>query len=136
MHAHYHTLAACPLSCSCLLSVFLFFLSFLLYLSLSCFVVLPPPPLLFPVHGYGPFYTTCHVGFLLFYPLNAFILVWVFFPDHSLVCQLPNHHHLLVLAVPHPIPRQKGFILFVCSPWHSYPNKGGYSLSLSMMTCT
>ena len=33
--------------------------------------------------------------------------MWVSFPDHPLVCQLPSHrHHLLVLAMPHPIPRQ------------------------------
>ena len=35
------------------------------------------------------------------------------FLDHLLVCQLSSYHHLSVLAIPHPIPRQKSFILLV-----------------------
>ena len=31
--------------------------------------------------------------FLLFYPLTTFGLVWVFFPDHPLICQQLSHHH-------------------------------------------
>ena len=55
----------------------------------------------------APFVLSAVTGFLLFYPLTAFVLVWVPFPDHPLVCQLPSHHHLPVLAVPHPIHRQR-----------------------------
>ena len=61
---------------------------------------------------------------LLFYPSITFGLVWMSFPDHPLVCWLPSHHHYLVLAVPCSIPRQKGFVLFSCSLWHSFSNKG------------
>ena len=118
VHAHYHTLAACPLSCSCLLSVFLFFLSFLLYLSLSCFVVLPPPPpfscaRLWPLLYYLP----CRVFTIL--PLKRFYLGVGVLPYHPLVCQLSNHHHLPVLAVPHPITRQK--VLFCLLAYRGIP---------------
>ena len=68
VHAHYHTLTACPLSYSCLLSVFLFFLSFLLYLSLSCFVVLPPPPSFFLCTAMAPFILPAMSGFYHFTP--------------------------------------------------------------------
>ena len=53
-------------------------------------------------------------GFLLSYPLTAFVFMWVSFPDHPLVCQLPSRRgHLLVLAMPHPIPRQKVLFCFL-----------------------
>ena len=61
---------------------------------------------------------------LLFYPSTTFGLVWVSFPDLSLVCWLPSHHHYPMLAMPHSIPKQKSFVLFFCSPWHSHSNKG------------
>ena len=67
----------------------------------------------FSVHNWGPFYIACRNGFLLFFPLIAFVLVWVSFPDHSLVCQLPSHHHLPVLAMPHPIPKQRVLFCFL-----------------------
>ena len=50
--------------------------------------------------------------------------MWVFFLDHPLVYRLPSHYLYPVLAVPHSIPRQKNFILFSCSPWHSHLDKG------------
>ena len=106
VHAHYH-IPAYSLFCFCFFVFFFYFLSFLLYLSLSCFVLS-----LF-VHGWGPFYTACLVRFLLFYPLTAFVLMWVSFPDHPLVCQLPSHHQLPVLAMPHPIPTQRVFFCFL-----------------------
>ena len=74
--------------------------------------------------------------FLLFYPLTAFVLVWVSYQDYSLVSRLPIYHHLPMLAVPHPIPRQKSFVLFSYSLWHSHPDKGGHSLLLSLMAYT
>ena len=40
-------------------------------------------------------------------PLNWFCLGVGVFPSHILVCQLPSYHHLPILAVPHPITRQK-----------------------------
>ena len=58
------------------------------------------------------------------------------FSDHPLVYQLLSHHHLPVLAVPHSIPRQKSFILFTCSLWHSHLDKGGHPLLLIPMACT
>ena len=82
------------------------------------------------------FYIACHDGFSLFCPLIAFVLVQVSFPNHQLVCLLPSHHHLSMLAVPHPIPKQKSFILFSCSPWHFHQDKDGHSLLLFPMACT
>ena len=61
---------------------------------------------------------------LPFYPSTTFGLVWVSFPDHPLVCRLPSHHHYLVLAMSHSIPRQKNFVLFPFSPRHFHPDKG------------
>ena len=61
---------------------------------------------------------------LLFYPSTTFGLVWVSFPNYPLVCRLPSHHYYPVLAVPRSIPKQKSFVLFSYSPWHSYPDKG------------
>ena len=43
-------------------------------------------------------------------PFNHFCLDVGVLPNHPLVCQLPSHHHVPVLAVPHPITRQR--ILF------------------------
>ena len=63
--------------------------------------------------------------------------MWVSFPDHPLVCQLPSHRrHLLVLAMPHTIHRQRVLFLFSCSPWHSHLDKDGHFLLLSPMACT
>ena len=140
VHAYYHTFACSPFT---LLSFTLFIttfslISFISYVFLPFFFCSPPfsfvLPLLYTVKAL--FYTICCDGFLLFFPLTAFVLVQVSFPDHPLVCQLPRHHHFPVLAGPHPIPKQKSFILFSCSPWHSHSNKGGHSLLLSPMACT
>ena len=144
-----------PTTHSCSLSVFppifhplyyfffpLFFFNIYYYYYLLCFsspfLCSPPFSLFLPFLCIvkALFYTTCRDGFLLFYPLIAFVLVYVSFPDHPLDYRLPSHHHLPMLAVPHPIPRQKNFILFSCSPWHSHPDKGGHSLLLSPMACT
>ena len=54
-----------------------------------------------------PFYTTCRDWFFTFLPFNYFCLDLNVLPDHPLVCQLPNHHHLPVLAVPFSITRQR-----------------------------
>ena len=59
----------------------------------------------------------------MFYLSTTFVLVWVSFPDHPLICRLPSHHHFPVLAVPHSIPRQKSFVLLSYSSWHSHPDK-------------
>ena len=50
--------------------------------------------------------------------------MWVSLPGHPLVCWLLSLHHYLVLAMAHSIPKQKNFVLFPCSPWHSHPDKG------------
>ena len=72
---------------------------------------------------------------LLFYLSTTFVWVWVSFLDHSLVCQLPRHHHFPVLAVPRSIPRQKSVVLFSYSPWHSHPDKSwAFSLTNSYGT--
>ena len=136
VHAHYHALAY---------SLFFFqipfsFLSFLFSVFPSIFhspsyfffsSVLPCSVAPCTVHSWGPFYDVCYDGFLLFYPLTTFVLVWMSFLDHPLVCRLPIHHHLPVLVVPHLIPIKKSLILFSCSPWDSHPDEGGHSLSLS-----
>ena len=119
---------------------FLSFTPFITYFShiffISCFFFSPflcsPPfsPVLPPLCTVKAlFYTACRDGFSLFCPLTAFILVQVSFPDHSLVCQLPSHHHFPVLlchhhfpmlAMPYSIPRQKEccfvFLLSVAFP--------------------
>ena len=47
-------------------------------------------------------------------PLNHFCPGVSVLLDHPLVCQLPSHHHLPVLAMPYPITRQRNlFCLFV-----------------------
>ena len=111
VHAHYHTLAY---SLFFLFNSFFFskffvlsFTHFLASFSLCSILLLSLVSLFFIMHDWGPFYIACHDGFLLFYPLIAFVLVWVSFLDHPLVCQLPNHHHLLMLVVLHPIPKQR-----------------------------
>ena len=121
VHAYYHTLARSPFSLLSFTHFLKFFLKFLFFF-ISC-VFLP----LFSVLLHSPFvlpflcivkaifYTAYRDRFLLFYPLTAFVLVQVSFLDHPLVCRLPSHHHLPVLAMPHPIPRKKSFILFSCS---------------------
>ena len=91
------------------------------------------------------------IGFLPFYP-NHFCLgvsVGVLL-DHPLVCQLPSHHHLPMLAVLYPITRQRNLfcllvhrgipiqirvdILFYYPSWHApsdpnsfFPLLGGMS---------
>ena len=107
---------------------FLFFFLFLHFSFVTSILPLVPPT----VHSKGLFYTACCDGFLLFYPLIAFVLVWASFPDHPLVYRLPSHHRLPILAVPHSIPRQKSFVLFSCSLWHSHHDKGRYSLLLTL----
>ena len=91
-----------------LLFCYFFFPYFLVLCGVAMFSLFPLL-LLFPVHGGGPFYTSCHDGFLLYYPLTAFVWVWVssVLPDHPLVCQLPSHHYLPVLVVPHLITKQR-----------------------------
>ena len=61
---------------------------------------------------------------LLFYPSTTFALLSISFPDHPLVCWLFSHYHYPVLAMPRSIPRQKSFVLFSYSLWHSHPDKG------------
>ena len=94
------------------------------------------------MHSWAPFILPVMIGFLLFYPLTTFVLVWVSFLDHPLVCQLSNHHHLPVLAVPHPIPRQivlfcllahRGIFIRIrvdifsyCSSWHASSNSNSF----------
>ena len=95
---------------------------------LPLFLLVP----LFPVHSEGPFYTTCRKGFLLFYPLTAFVWVWVSFQTThwSINCPLTYAGH----ATSHY--QTKSLILFACSLWHSHPDKGRHSLSLSLTACT
>ena len=40
-------------------------------------------------------------------PIDRFCLGVGVLPDHPLVCQPPNQHHLPMLAVPYPITRQR-----------------------------
>ena len=77
------------------------------------------------VHGRGSLYTACCDWFFTILPLNHFFLGVGFLPDHPLVCQLPSHHHLPVLAMPHLITRQRN--LFCLLVHHGIPirNKVG-----------
>ena len=104
-----------------------------LLLFLSCCSVLPCSP--FPVHGGRPFYTTCHEGILLLYPLTAL---------YGCGCSSRPPTGLSATQSP-PLTyaghatshfQTKSLILFACSPWHSHPDKGRHSLSLSLMACT
>ena len=47
------------------------------------------------------------VTFFTILPFNYFCLDLGVLPNHLLVCQLLGHHHLLVVAVPLPITRQR-----------------------------
>ena len=111
-------------------SFFLFFASFLsrsfLLISLYYLLCLPSSPSLCIANAL----LYCLLWWiLLFYLSTTFVRVWVSFPDHSLVCQLPSHHHFPVLlchhhfpvlAMPYFIPRQKEccfvFLLSVAFP--------------------
>ena len=118
VHAYYHTLARSSFTLLSFTLFFFFFFYLVFFFPFFCSpLFLPLLPLLCTVKAL--FYTACRDRFLLFCSLTAFVLEQVSFPDHPLVCQLPNHHHLPVLAMPHPIPRQKSFILFSRSPWMS-----------------
>ena len=59
------------------------------------------------VHGRGSFYTTCCDWIFTISPFNHFCLGVGVLPDHQLVCQLPNHHHLPMLAMPLLITRKR-----------------------------
>ena len=61
----------------------------------------------FTVHGRGSFYTACRGWVFTISPFNHFCLGVGVLLDHLLVCQLPNHHCLPMLAMPHPITRQR-----------------------------
>ena len=101
------------------LTNFFFFLSFLLpFLSFSyslvgllCSLLLfshvVPFFLLFSLYtADGPFILPT-VKSIYYFTLNCFCLGVGVLPDHPLVCQLLSHHHFPVLAVPHPITRQR-----------------------------
>ena len=75
-------------------------------------------------------------------PPNCFCLGAGVLPNHPLVCQLLSHHHLPMLAVPHPITRQRVlfclhahrdipiqirvYILFHYPPWHAPSDSNSY----------
>ena len=59
------------------------------------------------MHNKGPLYTACHDRSFTILPFNYFCLDVGVLSDHPLVCQLPSHHHLLVLALPLSITRQR-----------------------------
>ena len=83
--------------------------------------MLSPFPLVpsFPVHGGWPFYTACRNGIFTILLLNRFCLGMGVLPNHPLVCQLPSHHHLPVLAMPHPITKLR--TLFCLLAHHGIP---------------
>ena len=128
VHAHYHTLTYFLFFFS---FQFLFsFLSFLLYLSLSCSLILSPL-----CTAKGPFIlSVCRVFTIL--PFNHFCpgVSVLPKPPTDLLAAQPSSLTYASRATSHS--QTKSLILFSCSPWNSYPNKGGYSLSLSLMTCT
>ena len=99
---------------------------------LSCCSILL---VIFSVHGRWPFYTAYREEYLLFYP--ELLLSG---------CGCPSRPPIGLSAAQRPpltcVSRAtshyqtKSLILFACSLCHSYPDKGGHSLLLSLMTCT
>ena len=67
------------------------------------------------VHDEGSLYTACRGWFFTISPFNHFCLSVGVLLDHPLVCQLPSHHHLPVLAVSLPITKQRKLL---CLPIH------------------
>ena len=82
----------------------LFFCSVVM-LSLCCHVLVPP--FFFSVHSEGPLLYCLLWWVFTILSINHFCLGVGVLPNHPLVCQLPSHHHLPVLAIPLPITRQK-----------------------------
>ena len=145
---HFVTLLLSPHSLSFFLSPYLcsFMVKVVLWFSLSgCYCCDDDI-----VHGESPLYIAYRDGFFTILPFNYLCLDVGVLPDHPLVCLLPNHHHLPVLAVPLPITRQRKLfcllvhhsilihhsvhILFYYLLWHapsgsnsSFPFLGGMS---------
>ena len=127
MHAYYHALVYSLLFLS---NSFFFFLSFLLHFSLFflflCGVVMftifflsssfVPPSLLYTAEG--PFILPNWRVFTIL-PFNCFCLGVGVLPYHPLVCQLPSHHYLPVLVMPHLITKQR--ILFCLLAHYGIP---------------
>ena len=99
-----------------LLSLLFFFLTlgFLVFFVFLLFLIFFLFPLYFPVFSSCcllctsmAFYIACNDMIYYFYPSTTFGMLWVSSLDFPLVCQLSNHHHYTVLAVPCLILRQK-----------------------------
>ena len=91
------------------------------------------------MHDGVSLYTVCRDWYFTISPFNHFCLGMGVLPDHPLVCQLPNHHHLPVLAMPYPITRQRILFYLLFHRGISIQIRVGilsHYLSLPLMACT
>ena len=91
------------------------------------------------MHDGVSLYTVCRDWYFTISPFNHFCLGMGVLPDHPLVCQLPNHHHLPVLAMPYPITRQRILFYLLFHSGISIQIRVGilsHYLSLPLMACT
>ena len=119
----------------------------MLWFSLSCCYCCDHSPL--HCARQRPFIYYLSWLFFTILAFNYFCLDLGVLPNHPLVCQLLNHHHLLVLAVPLPITRQRKLVCLLvhhgilihhsvgilsCYPsWHA--PSGSNSSSLFWVVC-
>ena len=148
------------LSQSCLLFVFLlwflfflskfshilfYFFNFYYFFNLLCFS--SHFSLFSSVLPYSPLFCLYYAQLRPFFLLHVVMSFYCFAINHfcpgiGVLSRPPiglsaaSYHHLPVPAMPHPIPRQKSFILFSCSLWHSHSDRGGHYLLLSPMART
>ena len=129
VHAYYHTYAyslfffLIPFSFPSFYSLVLLLFLLLFPCTSWCYYVLSfPPSVVVPCARWRTFLYFLPWWIFTILPLNCFCLGLGVLPNHPLVYQLPNHHYLPVLAVPHPITRQRVIILFVYSLWHFHPD--------------
>ena len=126
VHAYYHTLAYSMFFSLTLFSILSFFSVFTLlfrcflqyYHVLSCLLILL---LLFLVHGRGPFYTSCRDGFLLFYPLIAFLYLWVSFQTTHWSISCPAIITYLCWPCYIPLPNKESY--FICLFTVTFPSR-------------
>ena len=138
-----------------LLSVFPFTLHFFFLISMLPLFFLFLLPLFFLTLSYlflsviscacPPFSSLCTANallycllwwVLLFYPSTNFVRVWVSFPDYSLVCQLPSHHHLPGWRCHVPFPDKRVLFCYLILCGISIWIRVGHSLLLTPMACT
>ena len=115
MHAYYHTHAyslfffLIPFSFPSFYSLVLLLFLLLFPCTSWCYYVLSfPPSVVVPCARWRTFLYFLPWWIFTILPLNCFCLGVGVLPNHLLVCQLSSRHHYLpVLAMSHPITRQR-----------------------------